>query len=314
MQNKHKYRLPKKTQWSMGKESFQGIIENLHDGLYFVRPDRTIIYWNKAAERISGFSAAEVIGRSCSDNILTHVDGEGNKLCMGTCPLAESISDGEPREVEVYLHHKDGHRVPVSVRVSTMTDGKGKIIGGIELFSDISGREANSLRVRELEKLAMLDSLTQLANRSFIEKELQNRFEENKRFKVPFGILFMDVDLFKSFNDNYGHDVGDRVLRFVANAFIASSRPFDLYGRWGGEEFIGIIRNINIKDLESLGNRIRILIENSYIIHQDMKLNVTISIGATVVQELDTAESLLKRADELLYKSKASGRNRLTVG
>lgn len=314
MSNKQKFRKSKKHHWALGKESFEGIIENLHDGLYFVDTDRKIIYWNKAAERISGYSAAEVIGRSCSDNILTHVDGEGNQLCMGMCPLAESISDGKPREMEIYLHHKDGHRVPVFVRVSTMTNGSGKIIGGIELFSDISSREANSLRVRELEKLAMLDSLTQLANRNFIEKELQNRFEEKKRFKVTFGILFMDVDFFKSFNDRYGHDVGDRVLKFVANAFIASSRSFDLYGRWGGEEFIGIIRNINIKDLESLGNRLRILIENSYIIHEDMRLNVTISIGATVVQDQDTVESLMKRADELLYKSKASGRNCLTAG
>ncbi len=314
MSNKQKFRKSKKHHWALGKESFEGIIENLHDGLYFVDTDRKIIYWNKAAERISGYSAAEVIGRSCSDNILTHVDGEGNQLCMGMCPLAESISDGIPREAEVYLHHKNGHRVPVAIRVSTMTDGKGKIIGGIELFTDISGREASGLRIKELEKLAMLDSLTQLANRNFIEKELQNRFEENKRFKVPFGILFIDVDLFKKFNDSYGHDVGDMVLRFVANAFLASSRSFDLYGRWGGEEFVGIIRNINIKDLESLGNRLRIMIENSYIIHEDKRLNVTISIGATVVQEDDTVESLLKRADELLYKSKASGRNRLTAG
>lgn len=314
MHNTRKSRQSKKARWALGKESFKGIIENLHDGLYFVDRDRTINYWNKADERISGFAADEVLGRSCSENILTHVDGEGNRLCMGMCPLAESISDGRPREAEVYLHHKDGHRVPVSIRVSAMVNGEGEIIGGIELFTDISNRDSSELRVKELEKLAMLDALTQLANRNFIEKELQNRFEENKRFKVPFGILFMDVDFFKSFNDRYGHDVGDRVLKFVANAFIASSRSFDLYGRWGGEEFIGIIRNINIKDLELLGNRLRIMIENSYIIHEYKRLNVTISIGATVVQENDTAESLLKRADELLYKSKAAGRNRLTAG
>jgi len=295
-------------------DSYERIIENLHDGLYFVDRDRVIIYWNKAAEQISGFTADEVVGKSCSDNILTHVDSEGNCLCTGMCPLAATMADEKPREAEIYMHHKDGHRIPVSVRVSILTDTDGKIIGGIELFTDISNQAANELRVKELEKLALLDNLTQLANRNYIEKEIQGRFEEKKRFNVPFGILFIDIDHFKKFNDIYGHDVGDDVLKFVSNTFVANARPFDLYGRWGGEEFIGIIRNISGQDLELLGSRLRLLIENSYMIHENEKLHVTVSIGATVVNEKDTIDSLIKRADTLLYKSKAAGRNCVTIG
>ncbi len=107
--------------------------------------------------------------------------------------------------------------------------------------------------------------------------------------------------------------MGDDVLKFVANTFVSNARPFDLYGRWGGEEFIGIIRHISGKDLELLGNRLRSLIEHSYIIHENEKLYVTISIGATLVNENDTIDSLIKRADILLYKSKAAGRNCLTM-
>ena len=296
------------------KESYEKIIENLHDGLYLVDRNRVITYWNKAAEKISGFTANEVVGKSCSDNILTHVDSEGNSLCLGMCPLAATIDNGEPRESELYMHHKDGHRIPVSVRVSCLTDNNGNIIGGIELFTDISNQAANELRVKELEKMALIDNLTQLANRHYIEREIQSRFEEKKRFNVPFGILFMDIDHFKKFNDLYGHDMGDNVLKFVANTFIANARPFDLYGRWGGEEFIGIIRNINNKDLELMGNRTRLMIENSYIIHERKKIGVTISIGATLVNEKDTIDSIIKRADTLLYESKAAGRNYLMIG
>ena len=299
---------------SLEKDSYERIIENLHDGLYFVDRDRIITYWNKAAEQISGFTANEVVGKSCSDNILTHVDSDGNHLCIRMCPLEATIADGKPRETEIYMHHKDGHRVPVSVRVSTLTDRHGNITGGIELFTDISNQTSNELRVKELEKLALLDNLTQLANRNYIEREIQSRFEEKKRFNMPFGILFIDIDLFKKFNDIYGHDVGDDVLKFVANTFVANARPFDLYGRWGGEEFIGVIRNINGKDLELLGNRLCSLIENSYIIHENEKLYVTISTGATLVNENDTIDSLIKRADTLVYKSKAAGRNCLTIG
>jgi diguanylate cyclase (GGDEF)-like protein len=230
------------------------------------------------------------------------------------CTLAATIADGEPREAELYMHHKDGHRIPVSVRVSCLTDNDGNIIGGIELFTNISNQAANELRVKELEKMALIDNLTQLANRHYIEREIQSRFEEKKRFNVPFGILFMDIDHFKKFNDLYGHDMGDNVLKFVANTFIANARPFDLYGRWGGEEFIGIIRNINNKDLELMGNRTRLMIENSYIIHERKKIGVTISIGATLVNEKDTIDSIIKRADTLLYESKAAGRNCLIIG
>jgi diguanylate cyclase (GGDEF)-like protein/PAS domain S-box-containing protein len=296
------------------KESYERVIENLHDGLYFVNRDRIITYWNKAAAQISGFTADEVIGKSCSDNILTHVDSEGNKLCTGMCPLAATISDGAPREAKVYMHHKKGHRIPVSIRISTLTNDEGHIIGGIELFSDISNMETNELRVKELEKLALLDSLTQLANRNYIEKEIHSRFEEKKRFNVPFGILFMDIDNFKEFNDRYGHDVGDDVLKLVANTFVANARPFDLFGRWGGDEFVGIIRNINYHDLEILGNRVRELVENSYITHNEETMHVTISIGATLVDSEDSIEILMKKVDKLLYKCKAAGRNCFTIG
>ena len=119
-------------------DSFGRIVDNLHDGLYFVDPDRIILFWNKAAEKISGFTAEEVVGKPCSANILTHVDADGNQLCLGLCPLAASMADRQPREAEVYMHHKDGHRIPVSVRVSALTDAEGNVIGGIELFSDIT--------------------------------------------------------------------------------------------------------------------------------------------------------------------------------
>ena len=295
-------------------DAFARIIDNLHDGLYFVDTNRVITYWNRAAERISGYSSAEVVGKSCADNILTHIDCDGNHLCIEGCPLAATIADGADREAEIYMHHKDGHRIPVSVRVSTLRDSAGNVMGGVELFSDISNLQANTLRVAELEKLALLDSLTQLANRHYLNREIQARFEEYKRHAIPLGLLFIDIDHFKKVNDTYGHDVGDEVLRFVAQTFIANSRPFDLYGRWGGEEFLGVIRNISAADLEHLGNRLRILIENSYIIHDDQKIQVTVSLGATQVGEQDTIELLVKRADALLYQSKQTGRNRLTMG
>ncbi len=297
----------------LNKNEYLSILNNLHDGLYFVDKNRKITYWNKAAERISGYSSAEVIGKSCADSVLTHIDSEGNYLCREGCPLQATIADKELREATVYMHHKLGHRIPVLVRTSPLTNDQGEVIGGIEIFTDVSSHEGNELRVKELEKLALLDNLTNLANRRYVEQELESRLSEFERYSVPFGILFMDIDFFKKFNDTYGHDVGDDVLRYVANTFVKNSRPFDLYGRWGGEEFIAVIRNVQKRELEILGERDRSLIEQSYIIYEKQKLQVTISIGATVAIQQDTIETLLKRADNNLYRSKADGRNRLTL-
>lgn len=298
----------------LDSDAYARIIDNLHDGVYFVDTNRVITYWNKAAERISGFSAAEVIGKSCADNILTHMDCAGKNLCFNLCPMAATIADATNHEAEIYLHHKKGHRVPVLIRVSPLKDATGKVIGGVEFFTDMGNIQANSRRVLELEKLALLDTLTQLANRNYLERELHVRFEEYKRLKIPFGLLFLDVDHFKSVNDSQGHDFGDAVLRFVANNFVVNSRPFDLYGRWGGDEFLGIIRNISGEDLAYLGDRMRVLVEGSFLVRDDKKINVTISIGATWVNEHDSIETLMKRADTLLYTSKKEGRNRLTLG
>ncbi len=93
---------------TLDPDSYSRIIDHLYDGLYFVDRNRVIQYWNRAAERITGYAAAEVVGRPCSDNILTHVTDNGDNLCMGACPLMATLKDGQMREASVFLHHKDG--------------------------------------------------------------------------------------------------------------------------------------------------------------------------------------------------------------
>ena len=216
---------------------YKNIIDSLSEGLYFVDTNNVITYWNQGAERITGFSAEEVVGLKCSDNILTHIDKKGNSLCKGNCPLRDSIADKKERENEVFLHHKQGHRVPVLVRTNPMFDESGKLIGGFEVFTDITNQFAYELRIKELEELSQLDYLTKLSNRSFLENEIASRLAEYQRNGLSFGILFIDIDHFKNFNDKYGHDLGDKILQFTANTLSKNCRPFDIYGRWEEKSF-----------------------------------------------------------------------------
>lgn len=293
---------------------FQELLDQLYDGVYFVDSERRIVYWNHAAEAISGFSMADVLGRGCADNILTHIDGDGQSLCQGACPLAKTLVDGKSREAEVYLHHRRGHRVPVAIRVSAIRDADGHIVGAAELFNDVSSPIAIRERFRELENLAYLDALTELANRRYMVKEIQQRLEELRRYGWNSGLIFADIDHFKRVNDDYGHQVGDDVLKAVGKTLAVNVRPFDLIGRWGGEEFLGIVRNIDSNALHLLADRLRMLVAHTRVAANGDALSVTVSMGATVMAPDDELEQAVQRADQLMYQSKCQGRNRVTVG
>jgi len=293
--------------------NYKELMDNLFDGVYFVDVTKRIRYWNKAAENITGYKADEVLGKLCSESILTLYDDEGRNVCDALCPLEKPVTNSSVREAELYLHHKDGRRIPVAIRITPIRDSKESIIGALELFSDISSKSATLLRIKELEKLSMTDTLTMLANRRYIQMELESRLQELARFNWPFAVLYMDIDHFKAINDTCGHDAGDAVLKTVADTLVASVRPFDLMGRWGGEEFIGIMRNVDEKGLYHIGDRLRQLVEASYVAIDQKKISVTVSAGGTMAKTDDTVEELVKRADELMFKSKAAGRNCLTV-
>lgn len=292
---------------------YQQLLESLHDGLYFVDADRVITYWNKAAERITGFSAEEVVGRTCADGILTGIDGTGRNLCTGGCPLAETISDGRTRESTLFLHHKDGHRVEVALSVFPLRNEAGEIEGGIELFSDLSKPEAALERLNVLDQVAYLDSQTLLVNHHYVVRELAQRLEEYNCFKIPFAVLVMDIDQLRAINEQLGRDVGDDVLAFVANTFSTNSGPFDLYGRWDSNEFLGVIRNISRSELETLAERLRMLVEKAYILREEQRVSVTLSVGATMVNRYDTLEGLLARGEQAKKQSKKQGGNCVTI-
>lgn len=291
---------------------YKKLLDNLYDGVYFVDKDRKITYCNKGAERITGYSADEVVGRHCFDNILMHTDREGKSLCHGVCPLATCISGNRERNDDIYLKHKDGYRVRVNVRVSPLISDNGEVVGGVEIFTEANPASAALERLAELERLAYLDPLTGLANRRYAEITLHARIDELQRYGWLFGVIFIDIDNFKTVNDRYGHERGDEVLKMVAKTLQNSVRSFDVVSRWGGEEYIAIIANVEGEELRATANRCRALVERSFM-PAVPGLRITISVGATLVQQDDTVETVVKRADGFMYQSKKAGRNCVTM-
>lgn len=293
----------------MDRDFYKEILESLSDGVYFTDLNRKITYWNKAAERLSGYSAAETLGKSCADNILRHVDADGNHLCVSGCPLAATIEDGKVRETSVFLHHKFGHRVPVFVRASPMRDADGEISGAVEVFTDNS-KNINMLHeMEELRKEVLTDQLTQVGNRRYAHIMMERLEQSFQTEKVSFGVLFIDVDHFKRVNDTWGHDVGDVVLQMVAKTLTAALRPLDVVCRWGGEEFVILVPNISSAALPGLAERIRMLVEQSWATQGQERISVTASFGGAISLDGEDAASVVARADKQVYLSKDSGRN-----
>ena len=294
---------------------YRELIDNLYDGVYFVDKDRVITYWNKGAERITGYASDQAVGRCCRDGMLNHVTASGVELCQEHCPLAAVMKDGAPREAEVYLHHADGHRVPVLVRGTALRDPEGKIVGAIESFSSNTSAVAARQKLHEMRRVAFSDALTGIGNRKHLEGRLSATLAEFQENSTNAGLLFIDVDNFKGFNDTHGHEVGDKVLQMVASTLQHALRSTDTTGRWGGEEFVAIVYGVpDGQTLFKVAEKLRLLVEHSSLSLGERSLAVTVSIGGTIVVPGDTAETLVRRADELMYQSKRAGRNKTTIG
>lgn len=297
------------------QDFYKRIIDNLYDGVYFVDRNRVINYWNKGAERITGYTAQETIGRSCRDNLLNHVTANGIQLCQDHCPLAAVMEDGKERESEVFLHHANGHRLPIMVRATALRDADGTIIGAVESFSNNSTVVNARMKLRQMRQAAATDPLTGIGNRTHLEGRLSAAIAEYQKNGSRAGVLFFDVDHFKNVNDAHGHNCGDRVLGMVANTISHALRAADTVGRWGGEEFIAILYDMKKKNaFRSAAEKLRVLVEHSRLDFDGFGVKVTVSIGGTLVGAKDSPETLVQRADQLLYQSKQAGRNRVTIG
>ncbi len=298
---------------NLAEDFHRSLLDQLYDGVYFVDRQRRITYWNRGAERMTGYCPEEVVDKRDAESLLMHLDESGNDLCRENCPLSATLEDGQVREAEAFLHHRDGHRLPVAVRVSPILDEAGKVTGAVEIFRDNSGRIDLADRLARLENQALLDALTGIGNRRYLERHLEARAEELRRYGVAFGVLYIDLDRFRQFNEAHGFPMGDRALHMVAQTIAANLRPFDEAGRWGGEEFVVVVANVDDHALSIVAERLRMLVEASSLKGVRGPLRVTISIGAALAGEEESPESVIERAHQLMKQSKISGRNRVSL-
>jgi diguanylate cyclase (GGDEF)-like protein len=233
---------------------------------------------------------------------------------MTGCPLQIATDAGVPIEADAFLQHKLGHRIPVRIKTSPVRNHRNQLIGAVEVFRPTSESRRQDQLIEELSQLAMIDDLTRLPNRRHFDMQLERRLAELDRYAWPFGVLMIDLDDFKQVNDRFGHQTGDTVLQMVGRTLSANSRALDTVARWGGEEFAAIIANVHEDELRKVAEKFRAMIDAGSVREAgEEPLRITVSIGCAVARLNESATELVKRADQMLYVAKRSGRNRVCL-
>jgi diguanylate cyclase (GGDEF)-like protein/PAS domain S-box-containing protein len=258
--------------------------------------NKKILAVSKALCNISGFSKDELVGNDLA--ILKNKE-LNNRVCKD---LWNNVSQGKVWIGEIENRKKNGELYWIKTTVLPNIENN-KILSYSSISEDISDKKI-------IENISETDKLTQLYNRIKLDRSLENEFNRFKRNKSIFSLILVDIDFFKSVNDTFGHQVGDKVLIQISKILKENCRKIDILGRWGGEEFLIICVNTDILGACNLAEKLRKNIEE---FEFDIVKHKTISLGVSQIIENDNIESLIKRVDNNLYQAKRSGRNKIIV-
>ncbi len=290
---------------------FSKIIELAADSVVALDEEMEMFYLNKEAEKTFGFTPAEIQGKHLNilipERFHEQHDLHVQKFSRGGVS-ARLMNQGTNLEVQCLRH--DGSEFPGEISLLKMDFDEKKIF--VAIVRDITPHKEleNELRI-----LSEYDSLTGILNRRKIEEHVKQEMSRALRYDRKLSLLLLDIDHFKKVNDNYGHDTGDLALKHLVGVCQGNLRKVDLFGRWGGEEFIVILPEVGSEGISLVAEKLRKAIEqNPLIIDGTREVPLTISIGGTVYDKSKKPwDALFKQVDNALYQAKSQGRNQCCV-
>jgi diguanylate cyclase (GGDEF)-like protein/PAS domain S-box-containing protein len=290
------------------------LLRNLQTGIVVYAPDASIIFSKPAAARLMGVTEEQLNGRLARVRGWKVVDGHGNRMRPGDYPVNRVIATREALEgIVLGVERIDGNG-PVWLLVNAFPEFSldGKLVKVVANFSDITEQK---LLQQKLQDQAQVDYLTGLCNRRHFMHQAEMELARAIRYGKNLALFMMDVDHFKSINDSHGHQMGDLVLKKLAEICTGELREVDIIGRVGGEEFAVLLPETGEAEGAAVAERIRIAIENGKVsMDKGLPIRFNVSIGVTfLVSEEDNLDVLFARADRALYEAKAAGRNRTQV-
>lgn len=271
------------------------LLECLADAAYCVDKTRRILMWNSAAERLTGYSAAEAVGSHCWNNLLRHVDEAGRELCRGWCPLVGAMQDGMPREARVSLHHREGHRVPVQVSVRVLRSADGAIIGGIETFR-LADAPVPVPRVDPAGPDERVSCPAGMVPPGAMQESIERWLEAMRRGGRSFGAIRLRLDP----RERGGADLDPATCAAIIKALGATIshtlRPGELAARSGEQEYLVLLPAAGTEDVAAHARWLGLLVAQTFLGKDRRPVHVRAQIGAALGAADDTAADLLARA------------------
>jgi diguanylate cyclase (GGDEF)-like protein/PAS domain S-box-containing protein len=282
------------------------LLDKAQDAIFVLDMESYIVYWNQGAERLFGWTAAEVKGQRAADVFQSSAD-------VVRSAFSAAVESGEWIG-EVAKKRKNGTDLMVESHCTLVRNEDGAPHSILAINTDITERKAADARIHNL---AFHDALTGLPNRMLLRERLERMLAPRPGSQSQGALLLIDLDDFKTLNDTSGHDIGDFLLQEVALRLNLCIRECDTAARFGGDEFVVMLQGLGtdaeaaFAETKSIGERIVRAFRQPYVL-QHQEYEGTASIGATLFQgALETADDLLKRADLAMYRAKAKGRNNL---
>lgn len=315
---KKAYSLSNKKQQEINKTFIQraAMIDAIGDGVYGIDKDGLCTFINQSALDMLGFGKEEVLGTH-QHHLFHHHKPDNSIYKEDECPIYKTSKDKQKRVCNDHFITKDGHFFPVSLAIAPSGDEDVVVV-----FKDISKEvevlNCLSQKNKELDRLAITDALSGIYNRRYFDENFEKEFSKASRANVDFCVGICDIDYFKNYNDTYGHQKGDDVIKAVADVLKQTfNRQIDIVARYGGEEFVFILSATSKDDTLKLVQKAKDKIELLDIEHKESKISshITLSFGVIcgIPKQTDSSFEWLQMADKALYESKQSGRNYITI-
>lgn len=270
---------------------FQAVIDALPEAVCIVDHERRVLFWNKEAERITGYLRQEAIGRPCHGESLIGFHECAGETCPKTYPLSESMHEGKVRESRLFLRHKEGHRVLVQLRVVPIRDERGHVIGAAENFEELNKESEDDY----LSEFGCVDPVAGVPNQKFMYSQLLGNLAMFAVCGVPFAVLHLQLTDLDQFKASRGVEAAEMLLHVVAHSVRGFVANRGVLGRWGESDFLIVLRPGERCAVERECEEIRQIAEKSEIHWWSDWLSIRVDVVGTSAQSGDTPSTLLER-------------------
>ncbi|MGN1024345.1 MAG: EAL domain-containing protein [Lachnospiraceae bacterium] len=291
---------PAKNRWT----DLTRALDDIPFGSYLLRPDHTVLYWNREAETLLGYSREEILGRRCVDMSIGCSFVTGGFIQRGNCPAVVAYTTGRTQTMQMFMRCKDGKNILVRNTLIPLRGAGGEITELLSLFLPVVDGPCDQTLVRDIYEVATRDPLTCLPGRRYMESCIEEELERFRRTGHPFAVLFADANNFHDVNNTYGHTAGDALLRIIGLDLRKYGRRTDRFCRWGGDEFVGLLQLRDPGEIEQAAKRFLKVSHHEEIDVDGVQISCQAAIGITVARTDDDVKSIVSRADRYMYQAK----------